>query len=217
MSDTVRLIGPYLGLLKNGGESVRLQAPTAPPVGEPGPVYYLVDRVTYDDQSPWPTSADGTGDSLSRVTAEAFGDESTNWLASLPTPGSVSFLPAHPADFDGNGQVDGNDFLTWQTGFGQFRAAAPPSDGDADRDGDVDGNDFLLWQSGFGGGQAMGGGSLVASTPAADARRVLNRPDASSRGAGFRSHHAPHDVAGVWGQRMGVGKAARVPATSLGE
>ena len=120
MSDTVRLIGPYLGLLKNGGESVRLQAPTAPPVGEPGPVYYLVDRVTYDDQSPWPPSADGTGDSLSRVTAEAFGDESTNWLASLPTPGSVSFLPAHPADFDGNGQVDGNDFLTWQTGFGQF-------------------------------------------------------------------------------------------------
>ena len=44
MSDTVRLIGPYLGLLKNGGESVRLQAPTAPPVGEPGPVYYLVDQ-----------------------------------------------------------------------------------------------------------------------------------------------------------------------------
>ena len=60
-------------------------------------------------------------------------------LTSAPTPG----------DFDGDGAVDGDDFLAWQTGFG-IPAGATRADGDADLDGDVDGNDFLIWQSNFG-------------------------------------------------------------------
>lgn len=51
-------------------------------------------------------------------------------------------------DFDGDGDIGGNDFLIWQQGF--FTASgAIPSDGDADGDGDVDGQDFLIWQGNF--------------------------------------------------------------------
>ena len=57
-----------------------------------------------------------------------------------------SFLTA---DFDESGSVDGDDFLTWQSGFGTT-SGATRGDGDADGDGDVDGNDFLQWQSQFG-------------------------------------------------------------------
>ena len=54
-------------------------------------------------------------------------------------------------DFDEDGDVDGADFLVWQTGFGQFPdGTAMHTDGDANGDGVVDGEDFLLWQIQFG-------------------------------------------------------------------
>jgi hypothetical protein len=55
---------------------------------------------------------------------------------------------ATPGDFDGDGDVDGADFVTWQTHFpatGDMTAAT----GDADSDGDVDGADFVVWQTNF--------------------------------------------------------------------
>lgn len=48
------------------------------------------------------------------------------------------------ADFDGNGDVDGRDFLAWQRGYGKANPAL--SDGDANGDGAVDGSDLSLWQ-----------------------------------------------------------------------
>lgn len=56
---------------------------------------------------------------------------------------------ALPADFDGNGVVNGDDLTAWRNGFGTA-AGASRSDGDANGDGAVDGNDFLAWQRSFG-------------------------------------------------------------------
>jgi hypothetical protein len=55
----------------------------------------------------------------------------------------VSFTATanHDADFDRDGDVDGNDFLTWQRGVGK-KVGAKQSEGDADRDGDVDVEDL---------------------------------------------------------------------------
>ena len=50
-----------------------------------------------------------------------------------------------PADFDGDGDVDGADFLKWQQGY-PTASGATKADGDTDGDGDVDGQDFLVWQ-----------------------------------------------------------------------
>lgn len=49
------------------------------------------------------------------------------------------------ADFDGDGNVDGRDFLAWQRGFGSSDAS--PAQGDANGDGHVDGSDLTVWQA----------------------------------------------------------------------
>lgn len=61
---------------------------------------------------------------------------------------------ALPGDFDGDGDVDGRDLMTWQRNrsvgaLGEWQEnypGRPPSPGDFDGDGDVDGRDFLAWQ-----------------------------------------------------------------------
>ena len=53
-------------------------------------------------------------------------------------------------DFDGDGDVDGADFLTWQRGLG-LTGQPDATTGDADDDGDVDADDLVLWKSRFGG------------------------------------------------------------------
>ena len=60
-------------------------------------------------------------------------------------PGKTSVT--NDADFDGDGDTDGADFLAWQRGFGTPNATLP--DGDADGDKDVDGDDLFVWQSNF--------------------------------------------------------------------
>jgi probable HAF family extracellular repeat protein len=53
--------------------------------------------------------------------------------------------PPHPADFDGDGHVDGDALALWTVGFGTTENATR-SQGDANADGSVDGADFLPWQ-----------------------------------------------------------------------
>lgn len=52
------------------------------------------------------------------------------------------------ADFNGDGMVDGTDFLTWQRGFGTPDAQL--ADGDANDDGAVDADDLMIWQNQYG-------------------------------------------------------------------
>lgn len=56
---------------------------------------------------------------------------------------------ALPADFDGDGYVNGDDLTMWRNGFGTLTNATR-SMGDADGDGDVDGGDYLTWQRSIG-------------------------------------------------------------------
>jgi len=51
--------------------------------------------------------------------------------------------PQIASDFDGDGDVDGDDLADWETAF------ASTGGGDADGDGDTDGADFLTWQREF--------------------------------------------------------------------
>lgn len=53
------------------------------------------------------------------------------------------------ADFDGDGVVDGRDFLIWQRGF-SLSATATRSDGDANGDGNVDADDLAIWKIQYG-------------------------------------------------------------------
>jgi len=74
--------------LQNDGESLRLKRPN-PDAGTPA---ILVDRVRYNNRVPWPVEADGTGLSLERFAATAFGNEPRNWRAATPggSPGRAN-------------------------------------------------------------------------------------------------------------------------------
>jgi hypothetical protein len=65
-------------------------------------------------------------------------------------------------DFDGDGFVDGRDFLTWQTGFGINDGSAARTDGDANNDGNVDDLDLGIWETGLG---TTPSGATVAGVP----------------------------------------------------
>jgi hypothetical protein len=71
------------------------------------------------------------------------------------TPDQFLFVagdaPAEDADFDGDGDVDGQDFLTWQRGLGQVGTGTLMT-GDANDDNDVDGDDLAIWRQQFGPG-----------------------------------------------------------------
>lgn len=71
--------GPYTGALNNGGENVTLSKPGVM-VGQITPLI-TVDRVNYDNSVPWPTSPDGTGTSLGRISAIHYGNDAANWQA----------------------------------------------------------------------------------------------------------------------------------------
>lgn len=68
-----------------------------------------------------------------------------------------------PGDFDGDGDVDGADFVAWQTNF-PLTSGATLAGGDADADGDVDGADFDAWQTHF---PSMQGSLTPVPEPAA--------------------------------------------------
>jgi hypothetical protein len=91
LSGTIAMAGPYTGSLNNAGESVALLRPGTPPPDEPSfTPHLLVDAVTYDDESPWPTSADGGGSSLARRSDRSLGHSADGWTAAAPSPGAFS-------------------------------------------------------------------------------------------------------------------------------
>ena len=111
MTPTARLVGPYSGVLDNGGERLELERPED--LAQIGLGYVLVDRVVYDDASPWPTAADGQGKSLHRNTPVAYGDFANSWTASPPTPGSDDlFENTPPVAADDSFNVNEGDTLT---------------------------------------------------------------------------------------------------------
>ena len=73
---------------------------------------------------------------------QAYGRVIDNFQSGLP--------PLAPlGDFDGDGDIDGADFLIWQNNFPNSDGGQISFSGDSDGDGDVDGADFLNWQNNF--------------------------------------------------------------------
>ncbi|MCI0746248.1 MAG: lamin tail domain-containing protein [Verrucomicrobia subdivision 3 bacterium] len=81
----VTILGPYRGELNNAGERLELLRPASPTTNEVP--YVIVERVDYEDSSPWPAAADGSGPSLHRRAPSTYYNDPTNWVAALPTPG----------------------------------------------------------------------------------------------------------------------------------
>ncbi len=141
------IAGQWSGKLSDGGELLTVRDAGG----------NLIHSFSYDDEVGWPTAPDGNGPTL--VVRNPFGDYNTptNWRASFGLLGTPGVFERVPADFDTDGDTDGDDFLLWQAGYGLFTGDATLADGDADADGFVDGDDFLLWQANYVGDSATAG------------------------------------------------------------
>lgn len=71
--------------------------------------------------------------------------------------------PGSPADFDDDGDVDGDDFLTWQRGFG---IGASKAEGDANDDTMVNGADLAIWQTEYDAASAVAASAAAVPEPA---------------------------------------------------
>jgi T5SS/PEP-CTERM-associated repeat protein len=109
------------------------------------------------------SSVNSTFDSLQLPTLPS----GLSWnISRLYTTGVLSV--AIPGDFDSDGDLDGADFVAWQTNFPRG-SGATLSQGDSDGDGDVDGADFVAWQTHFPFAPASG----VATVPEPTAAMLL--------------------------------------------
>ncbi|MCA9211862.1 MAG: lamin tail domain-containing protein [Planctomycetales bacterium] len=149
--DNVAIAGEYSGGLSNSGETIRVVNATGTPILS----------LTYSDDEPWPTQADGLGNSLEIIESSTpVGElsDAAKWAASAaiggtPGRGSVS------GDFDEDGQLTSSDIdLFCQSdidlnGDGQrshadlevlIEAIFQTSFGDANLDGKFDSSDFVV-------------------------------------------------------------------------
>ncbi|MBM3845195.1 MAG: hypothetical protein FJ405_02765 [Verrucomicrobia bacterium] len=85
LPQAARILGPFGGNLQNNGERLALQRPG--PLDTQGFAYVTVDEVRYEDRTPWPDAADGTGASLHRLAGPLYGNEPQHWVAARPSPG----------------------------------------------------------------------------------------------------------------------------------
>jgi hypothetical protein len=89
--DGVQVFAWGPGSLANDGEKIQLSKPGDEDDGERH--WIRVDRVVYSDGAhpegadPWPSEADGQGQSLTRIRLTAYGNDPINWRVETPSPG----------------------------------------------------------------------------------------------------------------------------------
>jgi hypothetical protein len=91
------------------------------------------------------------------VNSVSIGDNFAEVLAALSP-----VAPANNSDFDNDGDVDGDDFLTWQASLGATGVpVGNKSTGDANGDGNVNAADLGIWQAHFGLPPSVGAAGAV--------------------------------------------------------
>ena len=82
--------GPWTGRLDNSQGNVELVRPDSSSPSSGSTRYVVADQVVYQNTSPWPEGANGTGASITRIIPASFGDDPANWRASVRTPGAAN-------------------------------------------------------------------------------------------------------------------------------
>ena len=96
-----------------------------------------------------------------RIYSDFLSDEEILGIFNELAPGDEN------ADFDSDGDIDGQDFLAWQEGLG---TGSELSDGDANSSGSVDGADLTIWESQFG---TTPGAVQASAVPEASSLAIL--------------------------------------------
>ncbi len=127
---TTRLLGPWQtpGTLHDTAGTVRARRRVPAPPEDPVFIGLMIeDEVLYQNISPWPTGASGTGAAIHRLGVRRWGSDPTAWAASAPTPGT-----------------DAGGYAGWQrTAFAAGATLTGPAD-DPDGDGLPNAIEFML-------------------------------------------------------------------------
>ncbi len=91
----------------------------------------------------------GSASDMNRLTVNTFGYDRSFFFDESRLGYDLTSVAGEPpvienADFDGDGDVDGRDYLIWQEGFG---IGTTQPEGDANSSGAVDGEDLAVWQN----------------------------------------------------------------------
>ena len=88
----IPVAGEYTSSLANTGEKIKIRQATNPQLLTGYIPYFREDYVNYGEALPWPPEPDGTGPSLARVSAEAYGNDAGNWSTGIAggTPGAAN-------------------------------------------------------------------------------------------------------------------------------
>ncbi len=83
------------GTLSNSGETITLVKPQDPYIPDSSSMevivpYMDIDKIQYNDKTPWPEEADGDGPSINRIYLKVYSNDPVNWKAESGTPGVVS-------------------------------------------------------------------------------------------------------------------------------
>tara|TARA_B100000965_G_C19434855_1_gene688134 strand:+ start:35 stop:916 length:882 start_codon:yes stop_codon:yes gene_type:complete len=129
--ERVEVYGPFLGSLDNGGERIRIRMPERSTInGEPD-LKVTVDIAEYSDQDPWPSSADGLGNSLHRIEPFKYAGDPMSWKATTPSPGIIN-----------DGGFDWRDLFFNSEEISDNALSGPLAD--ADKDGIVNILEYIL-------------------------------------------------------------------------
>ena len=134
---------------------VQLVRPGLSVAGGSGPLV-LADALAYSSQAPWPTSAAGTGHSLTRTQPTAYAPLPGSWVGRTPSPGAVDFVTSLPGDANADGLFNQLDIVqVLQAGKYLTGQPAAWSEGDWNGDGRFDTLDLVaaLQSGGYGQGR----------------------------------------------------------------
>ena len=129
--EDVKIYGPFLGSLDNGGERIRIRITEPSTINDEPDLKVSIDIAEYSDRDPWPISADGFGDSLHRKYPIRYAGDPRNWKAAAPSPGIIKDEEFDWRELFFNPEEIANDSLS-----GPFA--------DADKDGVVNILEYLL-------------------------------------------------------------------------
>jgi hypothetical protein len=129
--EEVKIYGPFLGSLDNGGERIRIRITEPSTINDEPDLKVSIDIAEYSDRDPWPISADGFGDSLHRKYPIRYAGDPRNWKAAAPSPGIIKDEEFDWRELFFNPEEIANDSLS-----GPFA--------DADKDGVVNILEYLL-------------------------------------------------------------------------
>ena len=138
LDDSTVLLGGYAGSLSDREGRIRLQQRQTFAAQDGEIIGHVTwDDVVFSDGTPWPSTADGTGNSLQRVSTGVIGSIATNWVAQAATPGTY-VSQSLPGDLNGDGLVNASDI---DAIYDAINAGSLDTRFDLDRSGGVDEED----------------------------------------------------------------------------